>query len=169
MFSIVTEWCSHHHYIIPEHSKPSNRGFPGGPVVRMPSFHCRGKGLISGRGTLHAVRCSQREKRKVNTAAPNSVAIRVHFPLHCPPQGAGNHCGFACSGHFPSMEATLCRFLWLVAFTEHSIFKVHSWCNSYQYLFPFYCQIVFHPMATLFFFYPFQLMDIFIVFTLEVL
>ena len=111
MFSIVTEWYSHHHYIIPEHSKPPNRGFPGGPVVRMLSFHCRGRGSISGRGTLHAVTCSQREKRKVNTAAPNSVAIRVHFPLHCPPQGAGNHCGFACSGHFPPMEATLCSFL----------------------------------------------------------
>ena len=39
-------------------------GFPGGPVVKTPCFHCCGPGSIPGRGTkiLQASRSSQKNK-----------------------------------------------------------------------------------------------------------
>ena len=34
-------------------------------------------------------------------------------------------------------------------FTEHDAFKAHSFCNTYQYLIPFYGWLLFHCMAIL--------------------
>ena len=41
-------------------------GFPGGPVVRTPHFHCRGPGSIPGQGTkiLQAERRGKKKKKK---------------------------------------------------------------------------------------------------------
>ena len=46
--------------------------FLGGLVVRIPHFHCRGTGLISGQGTkiLHAAQHSQKEKNKYQLPFP---------------------------------------------------------------------------------------------------
>ena len=50
--------------------------FPGSPVVRTPSFHCRGAGLIPGWETkiLHAARSSQRKKTKNKTTYTKSLS-----------------------------------------------------------------------------------------------
>ena len=45
--------------------KKNIEGFPGGLEVKVPRFHCRGKGLIPGQGTkiLQAM-CGMAKKRK---------------------------------------------------------------------------------------------------------
>ena len=44
--------------------------FPGGPVIKNPHFHGRGKGSIPGRGTKipQAVCCGQKTKENIQTA-----------------------------------------------------------------------------------------------------
>lgn len=49
--------------------------------------------------------------------------------------------GLQYSGHFISMESTICDLLWLVSFIEH-VFKVYLCCRMCQYFTPFYDCIV---------------------------
>ena len=44
--------------------KARGQGFPGGPVVKTPSFHCRGCGFDPGSGKFHVSRGAARKKRK---------------------------------------------------------------------------------------------------------
>ena len=43
---------------------------------------------------------------------------------------------------------------WFPLLGWHSVFKVHPCCNTYQYIFPFHGQIIFHYIDLLHFVYP---------------
>ena len=50
------------------HKAEATWDFPGGPMVKTPCFHCRGRGSIPGRGTKipHATWRSQKTEKQTN-------------------------------------------------------------------------------------------------------
>ena len=46
--------------------RQANRDLPGGPVVRMPRFHCRWHRLDQGTNIPHVAQCSQKKGRNYN-------------------------------------------------------------------------------------------------------
>ena len=63
-------------FLSPWHSKGRQGEFPGGPVVKIPVFHCQGgPGLIPGRGTkiLQAVRRGQKKKKKWQAVSKKAI------------------------------------------------------------------------------------------------
>lgn len=60
------------------HVRPSTFGtmrswFSGGPVVKMPHFHCRGCGFAPWLGILHAARYGQKKKKPRRTVSLRSI------------------------------------------------------------------------------------------------
>lgn len=73
-------------------------------------------------------------------------AVTLHYPLAPAP---GNYHSTSCFYRF------LCGLLCLTSLTQHSVFKTHPYCSSYQYFIPSHWWIIFHCLDIPHSVYPF--------------